>query len=227
MSDLDLLDRKRLRELLTATGSDAQAVVLIGSYARGTAVRSVSDLDVLVISDDPPEPDSEAHVVVIPPDRFESRVHDGDDFAQWALRYGVAISGREWWDMARRMLYAAPWPHSGNKYRLAEKRLSVVDDLLAMGDDDSSQYELRLALSLVARGLLLDARVYPLSRPELPEQLESIGHGRLASMLREVSSESPLPRANLTDAVRYGRQTVAAIHVAAGETTRAESGGST
>src|SRR5437016_6023247 len=116
MSRLDTLDRKRLRQLVSSAAPAARAVILIGSFARGTAVRPMSDLDVLVITDDPPDGGNEIHIVSVSAERFRERVLSGDDFAQWAVRFGLPVSGRAWWAASRKELASVgPWPAADEK----------------------------------------------------------------------------------------------------------------
>jgi predicted nucleotidyltransferase len=206
MSSPNLAERKRLRGVVTDAAPTARAVVLIGSFARGTAVRPISDLDVLIVTDDLRAANRDLHVVPMSADRLRERVLSGDDFAQWALRYGVPLSGRAWWEARRRELGAiAPWPAADRKFQLADERLKVIEDLFALGDSDATQYELRFAASLLARGLLLGAGIFPLSRPELPGQLNSIGCTWLAQLLQELAEPRPIEDGDLFAAIRKAR----------------------
>ena len=53
----------------------------------------------------------------------------------------------------------------------ARKRMNVALELLEMGDVEAASEELMFAASHVARAILLERGVFPLSRPELPAQL--------------------------------------------------------
>lgn len=209
MSKLDLTDRKRLRRLVTESASATRAIVLIGSYARGAAVRPISDLDVLIVAEDVPYLGTGIDVVAIAPCRLRERALSGDDFVQWALRFGVPLSGRSWWlALNRELSPRVPWPDAERKFELASRRLNVIDDLVAMGDGEAAQYELRFAFSLIARGLLLDAGLFPLSRPELPDQLDSVGHGWWARNLHQLGEPPPIAGPRLTEIVRAARRVV-------------------
>ena len=64
---------------------------------------------------------------------------------------------------------------------------------IEMGDRDAAQSEVRAALTSAARGLLLEGGAFPLARSELPAQLRSLGHDRLASSLEAtIHGEPPL-----------------------------------
>ena len=79
LSSPELLERKRLRHFVSDAAPDALAVVLIGSFARGTAVRPMSDLDVLAVTDGVLEQRS----------------------SEWSSRCSTSGSG-DWWRPRRR-----------------------------------------------------------------------------------------------------------------------------
>jgi hypothetical protein len=123
-------------------------------------------------------------------DELRSRVAKGDDFLQWALRYGTALKGRKLWESLREeLLQHAPWPDPEVKLRHAARRYRVARALFDMGDLDAAQEEARFALSHLARARLFTDHDFPLSRPELPDQLRRTGDRDLASGLERVSEE--------------------------------------
>jgi predicted nucleotidyltransferase len=198
---VDLPERKYLRGLLGAADGEekTQAVVLVGSWARGTQADPTSDLDVLVIGDgEVPSPVGRIQVINRSADELRRLVATGDDFAQWALRFGRPLKGRQLWTALREELMAiAPWPRAEPKLRLANRRLRAAEDLLEMGDLDATEEEARYALSHLARALLLARGVFPLSRPELPVQLEDIGDTELARALRASLRDQQVDRQEL------------------------------
>jgi hypothetical protein len=74
----------------------------------------------------------------------------------------------------------------------ARKRISVALELLEVGDVDAASEELMFAASHVARATLLQHGVFPLSRPELPSQLQTIDPGlaRLLELLIDVEVDA-------------------------------------
>jgi hypothetical protein len=82
-----------------------------------------------------------------------------------------------------------------------------------MGDADSARYELRFAFSLIARAVLLQARVFPLSRPELPEQLENLGRTEMARTLRRLGSEEVVVADDLRRLIEQARVAFEGISV--------------
>ncbi|MGH2656213.1 MAG: nucleotidyltransferase domain-containing protein [Actinomycetota bacterium] len=196
-------ERDYLRQLLEQAGS-ASPVVLIGSHARGRAVPRWSDVDLLVIGERPSEPvPPRLQVMTLTQDELVRRVNSGDDFAQWALRYGQALSGFQTWARLReRLLASAPWPRSEPKYALARKKLLTARDLLAMGDLPAAEEETRFALAHLARGILLDSGEFPLSRPELDAQLERVGSHRTAHWLKRSNTSEPMTQSEIVSALR-------------------------
>src|SRR5688572_2305519 len=95
-----LVERKYLREILRSNGSDP--VVLIGSYARNTSVSPVSDVDLLLIGEPPAvTPPAKIQLISMLATQLRRRVAAGDDFAQWALRFGIPLTGRAAWEELR------------------------------------------------------------------------------------------------------------------------------
>lgn len=196
---IDLSERKFLGALIRSLPSNTP-VVLVGSWARGTVIADLSDIDVLVIADQPtPTPPAEVQVILLPEERFRDRLRRGDDFPQWALRFGLPLSGRKRWrELSDSLLQDAPWPSVGRKLGQADHKLFAVRDLLEMGDMPAAEEELRFALSHIARALLLSRHVFPLSRPELPEQLVQADLPSFARYLRRLNTPKPLARAEIT-----------------------------
>lgn len=192
-----LAERKYLRELLRRVdaGSGHKAVVLVGSWARGAGVRLVSDLDVLVVDGRTPIPPPPPEVQLLPATLTDlrARVLAGDEFLQWSLRYGIPLAGKAFWHQLRdELLPVAVWPNPEMKREQAEKRYRTGQALLDIGDLDAAQEEARMALSHLARAHLLSRGVFPLSRPELPSQLRTVGESGLAAALEDTIHDPSL-----------------------------------
>ncbi|MBF0517933.1 MAG: hypothetical protein HQK97_12645 [Nitrospirae bacterium] len=69
------------------------------------------------------------------------------------------------------------------KVKHAKKSLSIASPLLLDNDLDNAQDEYLLVASHIARALLLQSKIFPLSRPELPEQLKLIGQNDLSKII--------------------------------------------
>ena len=168
-------------------------VVLVGSVARG-AMNMRSDIDVLVL-----HPDSRRLRLKRPGDihlqqdsrsRFLRRLQNGDDYPGWALRFGTPVHDPDgWWAKQAAAEFRDPhWPDWRAKTQHASKRMKIASEMLAIGDIDAASEELLFAASHIARATLLRGGVFPLSRPEMPSQLEDIDSG-LARLLERLIGE--------------------------------------
>ena len=108
--------------------------------------------------------------------KFLERLAQNEDFPAWALRYGVPIRDPDgWWSEQVREEERNPhWPDWRAKIVHGAKRLRMADMALEDGDSEAAAEELLFAASHAARALLLKSGVFPLSRPELPSQLEGL-----------------------------------------------------
>ena len=155
------------------------AVVLIGSAARDAATER-SDVDFLVVRPEERvfriKPSAALHVHQETRRRFLERLARNEDFPAWALRYGVPIRDPDgWWsDQVSREKRDPHWPDWRSKIVHGAKRLRMA--IMALEDDDTAAAaeELLFAASHAARAVLLKSGVFPLSRPELPAQLEGV-----------------------------------------------------
>ena len=184
---------KSVLDALSNVGlSDMATVVLVGSGARDT-MNGRSDIDILVLHDDGPQirldNPGDVHVQQDSRSRFLRRLENGDDYPGWALRFGVLIHDPDgWWaEHVAAELDTPHWPDWRAKVGHAKKRMNMASEMLHVGDVDAACEELMFATSHVARATLLKSGLFPLSRPELPAQLESIEPG-LAQLLDRLIS---------------------------------------
>ncbi len=175
-----------LAELRRVDRLGQATVVLIGSMAREAATEK-SDIDLLVVS-----PDSLPRFKVTPRAQivrttrvdFLDRMECGDDFPQWAVRYGKVISDEShWWGEVKNNPALQKWPDWRRKRDQVRERLRFATPLRESGDLEHAREELLLAARHLARTILLKERVFPLSQPELPAQLREIGHSKIADLL--------------------------------------------
>jgi predicted nucleotidyltransferase len=172
----------------------AAAVVLSGSTARGRRTQ-VSDLDYHVIgtsslgvTDLPEDIDLYADEA----DRFQAKLRKGDDFAHWSVWYGcVLFDSGVVRDAAAYVAEHDAWPDPERKLRQARGALDFAEQMAASGDYGATLEQVRGALSLTARWLLLSHDVFPLARDELSEQLEQLGQVELALALRRSIRQRP------------------------------------
>jgi hypothetical protein len=164
----------------------ASGFALTGSTARGRRT-AISDLDYHVIGKRPDVSDlpGDVDVVATSAVRFRSRLIEGDDFIQWTLRCGcILYDVGVMRDGVQLIVEGDLWPSSQRKLDSLAMHRTEVERLVQMGDQSAAQEHLRAMLTTAARGLLLQARVFPLARKELPTQLERVGHVPLAKELR-------------------------------------------
>lgn len=194
---LELLPRRlgELHRLLTvrARDSGANALLLSGSTARGTRTE-ISDLDYHLVgepiatSDMPAELD--LHVVSVA--KLRERLDEGDDFTQWSLRFGLVVfDDGVIRDAVREIVEHRLWPDPVRKRQQAEKSLQIARAMVESDDQDAAIEQVRTALTLTARWHLLEHRLFPLSRGELPSQLQGLGATDLAASLADTIHGAP------------------------------------
>ena len=162
--------------------AESTTVVLVGSGARGVR-NPLSDLDVLVLHGDDRrirlKRPGDVHLQQDSRSRFLQRLNDGDDYPGWALRFGTPLRdpGGWWAENAAAESKNPHWPDWRPKLEHARKRTRMASELLEAEDLEAATEELLFGASHVARAVLLKRRVFPLSRPELPAQLEEVRFG--------------------------------------------------
>ena len=127
--------------------------------------------------------------------RFLKRLEGGDDYPGWALRFGTPLRDPDgWWAEHAAAETAAPhWPDWRPKVEYATKRSRMAAELLEVGDVDAATEELLFAASHVVRAVLLKQGVFPLSRPELPSQLEEVDSELAGLLSRLIDGEIDAP----------------------------------
>lgn len=168
---------RRLFDVLNQDGlAETTTVVLIGSAARDV-MNNRSDIDVLVLSDNNHrirlKRSGDVHLQQDTRSNFLRRLHEGDDYPGWALRFGIPMRDPDgWWtEQVDAERHNPHWPDWRPKLDHAKKRMSVASELLDIGDLDAASEEFMFAASHIARANLLQCGEFPLSRPELPAQL--------------------------------------------------------
>ena len=183
------------RLLARALELGAEGFALTGSTARGQRT-IVSDLDYHIIGPRPNLSDmpSDVDVVSTSAERFLEKLLSGDDFVQWTLRYGCILHDTGIMREGDRLIADNQiWPDAHRKLgRLADLRRES-ERLVRMCDRDAAQDQLRATLTSAARALLLEVKVFPLARNELPGQLERVGYHSLAKALDASIHQTPEP----------------------------------
>ncbi|MGH2659013.1 MAG: nucleotidyltransferase domain-containing protein [Actinomycetota bacterium] len=177
-------ERRALQEVLQDIPKEATVVLLVGSWARG-ASDDWSDIDILVVgSGHVPRARGRVQVLQASRDQLVERLEQGDDFVSWVIRFAKPIRGRSHWQQLKAWLSTRDrWPNAELKRQKAAVHLKRAQSLAAMGDEDAAEEEARLSLSHLARAVLLERGVFPLSRPELSGQLEDLSEQEFARAL--------------------------------------------
>jgi hypothetical protein len=125
-------------------------------------------------------------------DSFWEKLRAGDDFIQWTLRFGcILVDGGIFRAGLRVIATELIWPDAAKKFRRLPDMQRLAERLVDMGDRDAAQDQLRATLTSLARGLLLDAGVFPMARQEFPGQLRTIDRGGVADALAQTIHGEP------------------------------------
>ena len=167
------------------------AAVLVGSVARETSTER-SDIDVVFVSKQRlqrPRCAARVHAQLFLADDFRRKLREGDDFASWCVRLGLPIEDTGMWTTIIADPKAAEWPDWKSKIPHATRRLILASDLLKTGDLTAASEEALYAATHTARAILLRAGVFPLSRPEIVEQISLVSHPSLSELLGRLLAE--------------------------------------
>lgn len=176
-----------------ARSADSPALILSGSTARGQRTE-ISDLDYHLVGAAISIRDlsRELDLHVVSETDLETDIRAGDDFVQWSLRFGLVVFDSGVVRKAHRLIASErPWPDPVRKHEHAIKSVELAHRFVETGDEDGALEQTRTALSLTARAYLLTMGEFPLSRAELPGQLETHGQPLLAAALSATIFKSP------------------------------------
>jgi hypothetical protein len=164
---------------------NAVSVILVGSAARNARTDD-SDIDLLLVGAERPHVDksfSGFHIQTTGVAEFRRNLRKGEDFESWCVRLGVPVSDDSGlWAGVVASEEANQWPRWELKVVHGARRLFLANSLLEMGDNAAASEELVYTLGHIGRGLLLKSGTFPLSRPELSEQLRRLGYPHLATI---------------------------------------------
>ncbi len=165
------------------------AVVAIGSAVRPGVASE--DLDLIVIHRGPQplreRPPLEVDLRAFRASDIDAKVAAGHDLLGWAIVFGRAMFDRHttWRQIAKRWEGRVPLPDPAVAQDRAAEARKRMSEMHKMGDEDAA-VELKVTyLSHLARGVLAQAGVHAASRPELPQQLRTVGAQPLADRVAE------------------------------------------
>lgn len=193
-------------ELRRADG-DGISIVLVGSAARNL-LTDESDIDLMLIGTARPVvPKSFPgfHIQSNSVAEFLRNLQSGEDFEIWCVRLGILLHDGGQWTHIVESDEARQWPRWELKVAHGARRLFLAGSLLGMGDNEAAAEELVYTLGHIARALLLQAGVFPLSRPELAGQLRALGYPHLAA-IHEQLRDSEVNSRVLARALAYSKR---------------------
>ena len=170
--------------------SDIWAIVIFGSITRPRVIYSV-DVDLLVIYE------SEKPNFVLPPldvdirsyrqEDIESLLLEGHELLCWTILFGKVLYEKDtyWTTLCDKWKNSLPLPSAKTADKRAKRAKQLFEDLKVIGDEDAAQEQYITMLTQIARAYLIRSDTYPASRPELPDQLKSVGEHELASQLEK------------------------------------------
>lgn len=115
----------------------------------------------------------------------------GHDLLSWCLRYGYLICQHShfWSSLKHEWKDRVPLPNPEVAERRTAQAQRTYEQLLELGDSDAAHEQLVSLLTHRAWASLLRNNVHPASRPELPDQLRSVGEHSLANSLEQALRE--------------------------------------
>ena len=170
---------------------DIWAIVIFGSVIRPNA-KYCLDVDLLIIyQNDRPNfstPPLDVDIRSYCREDIESLIQEGHEILGWTIRFGKVLYEKDkyWTILCDKWKDHLPLPSAKVADKRAERAKQLFEDIKVIGDEDAAEEQFIAMLTQMARACLIRSGIYPASRPELPEQLKSIGKYDLASQLEEV-----------------------------------------
>lgn len=165
------------------------AVVAVGSSVRDGV--SSNDLDLVTIVKGSAEnglerPPIEIDLRVYSFEDLELKIVNGNDYLGWAIKFGRVLYEREnfWSLLFEKLGTKIPLPSPSVARDRANVALKHATALLETGDQDAALEQIISVLTHLGRAELIEAGIYPASRPEIPAQLEKAGKSPEGALLR-------------------------------------------
>jgi hypothetical protein len=123
----------------------------------------------------------------------------GDDVFAWGVAFGVSLYDPDklWERLVGEWRDHLPLPSPEVCAKRGDRARQYTEDLIESGDDEAASEQALTMLTHEARLLLCTRGVFPASRPELVEQLESVGATKLAALLARAIDGTLAPRDGL------------------------------
>lgn len=177
--------------------------LVLAVLAVGSAVREgvpSNDVDLLVILAGPAaarreHPPLEVDLRTYPADIVESEIRRGHDYLGWAAKFGAVLHEKDgfWSKLLSRVNGRIPLPSREVALERARIAYRQAKALLEAGDDEGALEQVTSLLTHLARAELIQASIYPASRPELPGQLAAAGRFGLSRLLSVALNRQATP----------------------------------
>ena len=177
------------------------AIVAVGSAVRPEV--SSADVDFVVFCRDPlalrETPPLEVDLRAYSAGDVNDKLQGGHDMLSWAVQFGRVLFQRDgfWDEVIDSWRNRLPLPSAELARDRAATAYRRLRDVFQTGDEDAAHEQALSYVTHLARAELLDRGVYPASRPELAEQLRSIGQYRLAGWLERLMPDAPTELAQI------------------------------
>ncbi len=198
------------RPWLTAFLADAPllpqvvAVVAMGSAVRDRSHRR-SDFDTLIVhtgSRPSVKAPMEVDVRFAAAEQLDELVSTGNEIVCWALVFGVALfDPQDRWELLQTEWSGrVPLPSASEARSRATATLARAREMMEVDDESAADDLILAALTQLARERLINAGIFPASRPELPYQLLALERGDRLAALLESAMFGDLPATELLEA---------------------------
>jgi len=183
--------RNWVERFIALNASNKQVIAVI---AFGSCIRDVSysaDVDLLIIySDQKPEisPPIEVDVRAYKKNDVGSLINKGNEVLGWSIRYGIVLheKNRYWTALCNRWRDRLPLPSADEALKRAERSKNLLEDLEKIGDEEAIEEQQLTMFTQLARVHLINSGIFPISRPELPMQLKSVGEEKISNKLSKL-----------------------------------------
>ena len=121
-------------------------------------------------------------------DHVDALIQGGNYLLVAAVKFGQLLFQRErFWDTVLQFWHdRLPFPSAEVATRRAGDAFRRLSNVYKLGDAEAAYEQALSFVTHLGRAELLKRRVYPASRPELPEQLRAIGCLRIAGWLERL-----------------------------------------
>jgi predicted nucleotidyltransferase len=181
--------------------SSIAAVVVMGSAVRDRGHRR-SDFDLVILFKGKRpslKPPLEVDIRMYRIEAVEEQVKAGHEVLGWAMKFGAALyDPQNAWELLRAKLAdRIPLPSAIDASERARKSLESAREMLRIGDDSAADDLILAGVTQLVRERLIESRIFPASRPELPGQLRNISPDDPLAQILEDAIYAEVPPSEL------------------------------